>query len=349
MIYIKSDPDNKNALDEILDLVKSEFVWYSIEEFEKDWSRSILVYNTSKRPEKFKVILNWHLDVIPWKDFQYEPKIDWDKLYWVGSMDMKSNVACMMEVFKTVSWIVDYPLWLQIVTDEEIWGFNWTKHQVDSWVNADFVIAWETTNFNIVNKAKWIIWLKIRFNWVTAHWAYPWRWENAILKWFQEITNLLQKYPESKEWEWKTSVNLAFVETTNKTFNKIPDDFEISLDIRYIPEDKNKINNDIEELKKKYDVEIIANEPALFVEDDNFFVKMIQESVKDITNKSSLLYWANWSSDARHYMSIDSRWVEFWPIWWWIWTDEEWVSIESLKNFHNILEKFLVSLNNKKQ
>jgi succinyl-diaminopimelate desuccinylase len=80
------------------------------------------------------------------------------------------------------------------------------------------------------------------------------------------------------------------METTNKTFNKIPDDCTISLDIRYIPEDKDNILNDIEKLKNEFDVEVIANEPALFVEEDNIFVKKIKESTEEVIKNSIKLY-----------------------------------------------------------
>jgi succinyl-diaminopimelate desuccinylase len=47
-----------------------------------------------------------------------------------------------------------YPVALQLLTDEEIGGFDGTKFQVESGVNAEFVIATEPTNLDIVVKAK---------------------------------------------------------------------------------------------------------------------------------------------------------------------------------------------------
>jgi len=47
-----------------------------------------------------------------------------------------------------------YPIALQIVTDEEVGGFHGTKFQVENGVNAEFVIATEPTNLDIVTKAK---------------------------------------------------------------------------------------------------------------------------------------------------------------------------------------------------
>lgn len=346
LILIKSDPENKKELDETLDLVIKELDWFTIEHFEKNGSRSILAYNRENRPESFKIILNGHLDVIPWKDYQYFPEIrDW-KLYWVWAMDMKSNVSCMINVFKNVARKLNYPIWLQIVTDEEIWGFNWTKYQIEQWVKWDFIIAWETTNFDIVNQAKWGCWLKITSKWITAHWAYPWKWENAIIKMNNFLDLLFEKYPIPSKQEWITTINLAKIETSNQTFNKIPDNCTSWLDIRFIPE---KLNSILDELKNiipnDFELEVIANEPSLFVEENNVYLQKLKKITEKVNKKTANFYWAQWSSDARHYTRIWWKWIEFWPIWWWIGTDEEWVDIKSLETFYIILEKFLMDLN----
>ncbi len=348
-ILIKSDPENKKELNEILDLAEEQLKEFTIEHFEKNGSKSILVYNTEKRAEKFKIILNGHLDVIPWKDYQYFPKIENWKLYGVWSMDMKSNVACLIKVFKNIAKKLDYPIWLQLVTDEEIWGFDWTKYQIEQWVRSDFIIAWETTNFDIVNKAKWGCWLKITSKWITAHWAYPWKWENAIIKMNNFLEILFNKYPIPREQEWITTVNLAKIETSNQTFNKIPDNCTSWLDIRFTPDKEKLILDEIKNIiPNDFDIEIIANESSLFVEENNYFLQKLKIITENINKKSSNFYWAQWSSDARHYTRIWCDWIEFWPIWWWIGTDEEWVDIKSLETFYIILEKFLIDLNEKR-
>lgn len=307
--------------------------------------RSILVYNQTIRPEKFKVILNCHLDVIPGKDFQYFPKIKDDKLFGVGSMDMKSNVACLIHTFKKMVSKVNYPLALQIVTDEEFGGFNVTKYQVDQGVKADFVIAGEATDFNIVNKAKGVLWLKISCKGKTAHGAYPWKGENAVWKMFDFLILLRQKYPVFTEQKWATSINFASIETTNKSFNKILDDCSICLDIRLIPEDQ---TNFLLELKQiipdDFQIDILEDEAALFTCETNTYLKAIQKATKEIINTEPILYGAQGTSDARHFTVVGIPGVEFGPIGGGIGTDQEWVSISSLETYCFILEKFLLDI-----
>ncbi len=343
-IKYQTDPGNENELNSLLEKIKSYLSEFTIEEFEKEGSRSILVYNCQTRPEKFKVILNGHLDVIPGKESQYFPIIEGDYLYWVGAMDMKSNVACLLEVYKNMANKVDYPLWLQIVTDEEVGGFNWTKYQIENWINADFVIASETTWFDIVNKAKWIMWLKVNFYGETAHWAYPWNWTNAVLKATRFINKLHEKYPNPSFDTWQTTINISSISSSNQSFNKIPDDCEVRMDVRYTPENKDILYQDILDIAGDAEVQKIVDEPCLDVSENNEFLQFLKENTEDVIKNNIRFYGANGSSDARHFSRIGSPWVEFWPVGWWIWTDVEWIYIPSLKNYYDILEKFLLAI-----
>lgn len=341
-ISIKSTLDNHIALNEILELALTDLKEFTIEKFERNGVKSALVYNTQKRPNKFKVILNGHLDIIPGKDNQYIPTIKNNRLYGVGSMDMKANVACLITVFKEIASKVNYPLALQLVTDEEIGGFNGTKYQIEKGVKADFVITGETTNFDIVNKAKGVLWIKISAQGKTAHGAYPWRGKNAIWKIIKFLNLLEKKYPLPTQQAWETTVNVSKIETTNQTFNKIPDNCELWLDIRFIPEEKNIISKLKTMLPRGYKLDIITNEPALFVDQQNSYLKLLQRISKEVTKGKVSFYGAQGSSDARHFTRINTPGVEFGPIGGGIGTDNEWVDIKSLGKYSEILKNFLL-------
>lgn len=344
-ISIKSTPENSEALEKILDIALSKLDRHTIERFESNGSKSALVYNSQKRPKKFKIILNGHLDVIPGKKHQYLPKIKNNRLYGAGSMDMKANVACLIFAFKEIAKKVDYPLGLQLVTDEQIGGFNGTKHQIDKGVRADFVIAGETTNFQIANQAKGILWAKISCKGKTAHGAYPWKGKNAIWEMNRFLNLLEEKYPIPKKEKWSTTVNLSKIKTSNKSFNKIPDDCTILLDIRYVPKDSNKIVRSIKELLPKgFKLEILIKEPPLSVDKNNKYLKKLQKISEQVTKKKVRCYGAQGSSDARHYAAVNCNGIEFGPIGDGTGTDNEWVDIASLEKYYHVLKEFLLSL-----
>jgi succinyl-diaminopimelate desuccinylase len=347
-ISIKSISDNPKKLEEILSLALKELKDFKIEEFKKNNSRSILVYNTNKRPKKFKIILNGHLDVIPGKDFQYSPKIKGNKLYGAGSMDMKANVACLIYVFKEMAEKVDYSLGLQLVTDEQIGGFNGTKYQIEKGIRSDFVIAAESTNFDIVNQAKGILLLRIGAKGKTAHGAYPWKGNNAIWEINNFLNKLNKKYPNPKKQKWVTTVNLSKIGTDNNSFNKIPDNCFLELDIRYVPKDKNTILKDIKKmLSNNLKLEIITNEPEMNTDKNNNYIKILQKSGKDVLNKNIILRGAQGTSDARHFSRIKNSGIEFGPIGDGSGSDKEWVDIKSLEIYYKILKNFLLNVKGK--
>ncbi len=345
LILIKSIPDRPENLEKALEVVLSELPTYTIERFENNGVKSALIYNTNKRPNRFKIILNGHLDVIPGKESQFKPHITRDRLYGVGAMDMKSSVACLVYVFRTVANKVGYPLALQLVTDEENGGYDGTKFQIGRGVRADFVIAGETTNFNIVNRAKGTLWVKISTKGKTAHGAYPWRGKNAIWEMDKFLILLKDKYPIPKEKRWITTVNLSTIQTNNRTFNKIPDYCEIWLDIRYIPEDKQIIVDYVKQLLPKgFILTVIENGYPLFVEKGNSYIQKLRKTVNNRTNKKVLFYGAQGTSDARHFTEVGCDAIEFGPIGGGIGSDNEWVDIPSLEKYTLILNDFLLGL-----
>ena len=181
LISIPSTRNNKKALNDVLDLALKEVKDFTIERFEKEGYPSALIYPQKTRPNNFKIILNAHLDVVSGREEQYKPYEKDGKLFGRGAVDMKGAAAVEILVFKEVAKKVSYPLALQLVTDEEIGGFCGTKYQIEKGVRADFVIAGEPTDFGVNNKAKGIIWLKIKTKGKAAHGAYPWRGKNALL------------------------------------------------------------------------------------------------------------------------------------------------------------------------
>lgn len=345
LIAVKSTFENKKSLEKALNFALKELKEFTIERFKQNSIPSVLVYKESKRPQKFKIILNGHLDIVPGKEYQYTARIKGNKLYGVGSMDMKANVACLVKVFKDTADKVSYPLGLQMVTDEEIGGFDGTKHQIDRGVRADFVIAGEPTNFDIAHKAKGILNMKISATGKTAHGAYPWRGDNAIWKMNEFLKIIKKKYSIPKKEKWVTTLNLSRIETTNKSFNKIPDDCEIWLDIRHVSKEGNTIIKEIKKiLPRGFKMEITSKEPALLTDRKNQYLRKLEKSIKDITGKKTIVRGANGSSDARHFVPVNCPGVEFGPIGGDIGGDNEWVDIPSLEKYYQILKKFLLSV-----
>lgn len=346
LISIQSDKEHAGELTKVLELVKQELPEYNIKEFSSGNSPSLLIYNTKELPTKFKIILNGHLDVVPGNSDQFKPFEKDGKLYGRGSYDMKAATAVMIVLFKKLAKDLNFPIGLQLVTDEETGGFDGTKYQISQGINADFVIAGENTDLLINNRAKGIIWLRLTTKGKTAHGAYPWLGENAIVKMTKILKEIEQIYPIPENEAWQTTVNIATIKSPNETFNKIPDECTVGLDIRYIPEDKNNVVENIKKLlDKDTTLEIIVEEPCHITQSGNEYIKVLSKSIKTLTPQDAKLVDKHGSSDIRHYNAINADGITFGPVGFGHHSDLEWVDIKSLSTYSGILEDFLKSLN----
>ena len=346
LIALRTIPAHPSELIKALAIAVAPLRGFTVEHFTKNGVASVLVHNQTKRPKKFKVLLNAHLDVIPGKKGQHAPKEKGGKLYGVGAMDMKANAACMIMAFKDVARAVVYPLALQLTTDEEIGGFDGTLHQVKKGVRATFILAGEPTNFDIVHMTKGVLWLKVMMKGKTAHGAYPWRGENAIWKMNHFLERVYKRFPIPTKQAWVTTVNLSRIETGNDAYNKIPDDCTALLDIRFVPKDAKTVLRDIKKLlPKRSKMEIVANEPGSFIAKNDAFIATLEKVSRETLGKKLLSRGAQGSSDARHFTRVGGRGIEFGPIGDGIGSDDEWVDIKSLGKYHAILKKFLLALN----
>jgi succinyl-diaminopimelate desuccinylase len=226
--------DLSKALDFAVDFVGPGF---TVERFESTGKPGALLYATAERPERFQVILNAHLDVVPAEPAQFRPRREGDRLYARGAQDMKVSALVQAQVFRELAGALPYPLALQLVTDEEVGGRNGTLHQINQGVCGEFVVIGESSGLRIVADSKGMITATLRAVGRGGHSAYPWLADNALVKLHRTVERVLAAYPVPAEEAWRTTVNVARIETPNQARNQIPALAEAWLDLRFPPED----------------------------------------------------------------------------------------------------------------
>jgi succinyl-diaminopimelate desuccinylase len=232
------------ALDFVLDFVGPGF---TVERFASGGKPSALVYRGGPRPE-FRVILNAHLDVVPAPPGQFRPRLEDGRLYARGAQDMKVSALVQALVFREAAGTAGYPLALQLVTDEEVGGRDGTLHQLELGVRGQFVVIGEHSRLRVVTDSKGMVTVNLRAAGRGGHAAYPWLGDNALVKLMRTVGRVLAAYPVPAGEEWRTTVNVARIETPNQARNQIPDYAEAWLDIRYPPEDTDLNGRTIPEL-----------------------------------------------------------------------------------------------------
>jgi succinyl-diaminopimelate desuccinylase len=231
-------PDQlRRAVEYVVDFVGPGF---RVERFESNGKPSALLYVEGRpgaaRPD-FRVILNGHLDVVPAEPEQFRPRREGDRLYARGAQDMKVSALAQALVFRELAASLAYPLALQLVADEELGGRDGTGHQLEQGVSGAFVVIGEQSRLDIVTDAKGVLHVKLRASGRANHGAYPWLGDNALLKLVNTVTRLMAAYPAVADETWRTTVNLARIDTPNQAYNQVPAQAEAWLDIRFPAED----------------------------------------------------------------------------------------------------------------
>jgi succinyl-diaminopimelate desuccinylase len=238
LIAIRSTADRpadlRRALDLVLDFVGPGF---TVERFEPRGKPSALVYPGAQRPH-FRVILNAHLDVVPGADEQFRARREGDRLVGRGAHDMKVAALVLAAVFRETAPELPYPIGLQLLTDEEVGGYDGTAHQIAAGVTGDFVVIGEQSDLRVVAESKGIAQVRLHATGVAAHAAYPWLGENALLILTGALDRIMRRYPVPAAEQWSTTVTVARIETTNQAVNQVPAQASAWLDIRFPPEDE---------------------------------------------------------------------------------------------------------------
>jgi succinyl-diaminopimelate desuccinylase len=227
---VSGRPDElARAVDLVLDFAGPGF---TVERFESAGTPGALVYRGAARPA-FGVILNAHLDVVPAPAAQFRPHREGDRLYARGAMDMKVAALAQALVFRELAGRVPYPLGLMLVTDEETGDPRGTLHQLNEGVTARFAVVGEGSGLGIATECKGIAGVRLTAEGRSAHSAYPWRGDNALLKLNRAIGAILAAYPVPSQEAWRATVSVARVETDNRALNQVPSQAEAWLDIRF--------------------------------------------------------------------------------------------------------------------
>ncbi|MFH0773229.1 MAG: M20/M25/M40 family metallo-hydrolase [bacterium] len=344
LIAIESTDKKKDKLQEAIDVCAKELDGYTIETFNQNAHPSILVYSAKQRPKQFDVIFNGHLDVVSALPHQFVPEERGGKLYGRGACDMKAAAVVELLVFKEVAKMLSRPVALQLVTDEEIGGYDGTYAQIKSGVRSPFVIAGESTDLCVGQKSKGVIWMNVKAKGTAAHGAYQWRGESAILKMKRAIDLIEKEFPILTKDVWRTTINIAKIETTNTTYNKVPDDCLMKLDIRYTPEDWKTIKNKLEKMFHGLEMEFLEFEPPQVTNETNPYYQQLLKSIESVASKKADVIAKHGSSDVRHFSRVEGEGVVFGPVGSGLHSDGEWVDIKSLETYHAILAMFLRSL-----
>ncbi len=293
------------------------------------------------------VVFHGHLDVVPGRQEQFEPRIDGDKLFGRGAYDMKGGLAAMMCALKDVERQERVRVRLVCVPDEESEELDEraTDGVVKRGLGGNFAITGEPTDLHIGVEAKGVLAMRIEVHGRAAHSSTPWLGDNAVLKAI-DVFRAIETLPfsrESSEMFDRPSINLGRI-MGGDALNKVPDECTMAVDIRYLPgQDPAEILVQIESIPE-IDVTRTFIWPPVSVARSDPYVRALREAVARSIRGEAMSVGRDGASDAASFLGAGIPAVEFGPGGAGHHGPEEWVSLSSMARYRRALGDFIRAL-----
>src|SRR5690348_14780533 len=291
------------------------------------------------------VVFHGHLDVVPGRQEQYEPRIDGDKLFGRGAYDMKGALAAMMCALKDVERQERIRVRLVCVPDEESEELDEraTEGVVKRGLGGNFALTGEPTNLHIGVEAKGVLAMRIEVHGRAAHSSTPWLGDNAVLKAI-DVFRAIESLPfsrQSSEMFDRPSINLGRIDGGD-ALNKVPDLCRMAVDIRFLPgQDPEEIMAQIGRIGEAKITKYFIF-PTISVARSNPYVRALRDAVaRAIPDQEVMSVGRDGASDAIAFMAAGIPAVEFGPDGAGHHGPEEWVSVSSMARYRRSLVSFV--------
>ncbi|MDQ0200681.1 M20 family metallopeptidase [Neobacillus ginsengisoli] len=294
----------------------------------------------------FTLVLNGHVDVVSGHPQQFIPFEKDGKLFGRGSADMKAGVAAMMcALLNLKDQELGVKIQLQIVSDEEIGGLNCSRYLAENGYRGDFVICSEPTQLGIAHQAKGVLRLDFKISGKSAHGSRPWEGINAIEKAYRVYEQILELpfAKESTSYYASPSINLAKIQAGD-VYNKVPDECLMCFDLRFLPtQNKEEIMKEIESVTDG-NVYINMFAEPINTDKNHPVISLLDQIVEANTKTTTLFFGQHGTADTVFFAKYGIPAIEFGPSgdnWH---GDEEYVDIESVQLYQNMLVEFVKKL-----
>jgi succinyl-diaminopimelate desuccinylase len=294
------------------------------------------------------VVLHGHLDVVPGRPEQFEPRIEGDRLIGRGSYDMKGGLAAMMCALKDLEQQDRVRVRLICVPDEESEELDEraTDRIVKQGLGGNFAITGEPTDLHIGVEAKGVLVMRIDVHGRAAHSSTPWLGDNAVLKAI-DVFRAIESLPftrESSELFDRPSLNLGRINGGN-ALNQVPDECTMAVDVRYLPgQDPGEILAQVRAIDG-IDVTRTFIHPPVTVARTDPYVRALREAVARSTPDMEIMsVGRDGASDAASFIEAGIPAVEFGPAGAGHHGPDEWVSLSSLARYRRALGDFVRTL-----
>ncbi len=354
LIRFPSTHEHPEALKGVMDYVEGLFVEMPIHRsrFERNGKHSLYLSFTEGRP---RVLFAGHLDVVPAQDpAQFEPRVEGEKLFGRGALDMKGPCAVMIRLFLDLAREASPPpVALLLTTDEEVGssdGVAWLVREKG--IGGDFVVVPDGgVNFRLIYEEKGALHLRVHAKGKGGHGSTPWVGENALDK-------LIRAYLLLRGWvatqrtddpeHWHPTLNLGKMEGGRKA-NVIPDQAWMDLDFRFpgpttVERFEATVRNLLMDLGPDYEVEVLTRAAPVKTDPEHPLFVAFRETVEGVLGRPAELGREHGATDARYFAEKGMPVVILYPVGGNIHEAGEWVDLGSLDTLLRMFRQFVRKL-----
>ncbi len=303
MISFKTTPKNFTEFKKTVKFIRSYFSDSGVTINEHWFNGFPALFITTRETKRPKLLFQGHLDVVNGKEEQFTPRIEGNKLYGRGSVDMKSFVALAMKFVKDNP---DLDVGLIITFDEEIGSENGAKKMAELGYSAELLFNGDGGyNYSVIYGEKGILKFEMKTEANPDRHPYPWNGKNAFDLFVDDYKKLEKIFSENgsatDEDNWHTTYAVYDVKVHNKEFYT-PDLAEAKITI-YFTED---ITTDelIEKIKREFKYSKITpfvKSERVFINPDSPYALELKKIMEKNFGREIALRTENGSSDARFY------------------------------------------------
>ena len=289
------------------------------------------------------LMLSCHLDVVQAKDPQFEPQIKGNRMLGRGTSDMKFAAPVFFNVWDRLTSGRENLL-LAFTFDEEIGGnqgIGYLLNEVGLRPTVCFLPD-GGDNFHIEAEEKGVFLFHVKTLGQSAHGSRPWLGENAIDKMLAIYSDLRKEFPfvDSPE-QWTQTLNFGRI-ASGDAANKVPDACEASFDLRFIEgQTANQIQARVQAIvgdRGRFEPQVVGDN--FYLDMEQWCSRLFQKAAERHLSHPMPLYRSEGASDARFFTQHKIPVIISKPICAGHHSDHEWIDLESISTYTDILVDF---------
>ncbi|MCK5581040.1 MAG: M20 family metallopeptidase [Candidatus Omnitrophica bacterium] len=251
---------------------------------------------------KKAILLTPHFDTVPvGENWRYDPwgsQIIKGKLYGRGATDDKGNLACCLELMRSLvedGVQLERDIIMAATVDEETGSHAGIIPLLDKKIlKPDVALILDSDEFDMIIAQKGLIHCRIQIFGKKAHGAYNWRGENAIEVAARVISKLKRYKPKFQKHAIlrPPTMNVGMIKGGDKV-NMVADFCEFALDVRFLPGMKaplllKEIKGIIRSEAKRFKVEIDDLQQPYEIDKKHPFVQSYYQAAKKMKINATL-------------------------------------------------------------